>query len=163
MILVPSFGLFFWTLVVFLTVFFVLKKFAWGPIMGALKEREDSITNSLQQAENARAEMTNLHAENEKILTQARQEREKMLREAAQQRDEMIAAARTEAATAANKELEKAKAQIEAEKNAAVAFIKNEAGVLAVKMAEKILRKELGTSEEKAALATKLIAELNNN
>lgn len=163
MILVPQFGLFFWSLVVFLIFFFIMRKFAWGPIMNGLKEREDSITQSLQQAEKARADMANLQSENEKLLWEARQEREKMLKEAAQQRDQIIATARESAAAAGAKEMEKAKTQIEAEKNAAVAFIKNEAGILAVKMAEKILRKELGSAEEKSALANKLISELNNN
>jgi F-type H+-transporting ATPase subunit b len=163
MILVPQFGLFFWSLVIFLTVFFLLKKFAWKPILSGLKEREESITSSLQQAEKARQEMAKLTGDNQRLLTEARQEREAMLQEAAKYRDELIEKARTEAATAAAKEMEKAKAQIETEKNAALVSIKNEAGMMAVTIAEKILRKELSDRDNKIAFAQQLVSELNKN
>lgn len=163
MILVPQFGLFFWSLVVFLIFFFIMRKFAWGPIMSGIKSREESIANSLAQAEKARAEMSNLKAENEKLLQEARKEREAMLKDAAQTRDSIVTKAREEAAAAAAKEMEKAKTQIDAEKNAALAELKHVAGYLAVEMAEKILRKELGSASEKSALASKLVAELGKN
>lgn len=162
-ILAPQLGLFFWSLVVFLVFFFIMRKFAWGPIISGIKSREESITNSLAEAEKARDEMSNLKAENEKLLQEARKEREAMLKEAAQTRDSIVTKAREEAAAAAAKEMEKAKTQIDAEKNAALAELKQQAGFLAVEMAEKILRKELGSATEKAALASKLVAELSKN
>ncbi len=163
MILVPQLGLFFWSSVIFLIFFFILRKFAWKPIIAMLKEREESISQSLQQAEKAREEMAKLQADNEKLLNEARHEREKMLKEAAQARDEMITKARTEAATAAAKEMEKAKVQIESEKMAALITVKNEAGMIALEIAEKVLRRELAAGAEKEVLAKKLVAELNNN
>ncbi|MBX7243722.1 MAG: F0F1 ATP synthase subunit B [Bacteroidia bacterium] len=163
MILVPQLGLFFWSLVVFLIFFFILRKFAWKPIISMLKEREESISQSLQQAEKAREEMAKLQADNEKLLNDARHEREKMLKEASQVRDEIIAKAREEASSAAAKEMEKAKVQIESEKMAALITVKNEAGMMALQIAEKILRRELANGAEKEALAKKLVSELNNN
>lgn len=163
MILVPQLGLFFWSLVVFLIFFFILRKFAWKPIISMLKEREESISQSLQQAEKAREEMAKLQADNEKLLNDARHEREKMLKEASQVRDEIIAKAKEEASSAAAKEMEKAKVQIESEKMAALITVKNEAGMMALQIAEKILRHELANGAEKEALAKKLVSELNNN
>lgn len=162
-IILPQLGLFFWSSVIFITFFFLLKKFAWGPILSGIKEREESISSSLQQAEKARAEMANLTAKNEQLLTEARIERDTMLKEARMLGDKMIAEAKTAAATAAAKETEKAKVAIEAEKHAAIAVLKNQSGLWAVEMAEKLVRKELASKGAKDALAQQLLADLSNN
>ena len=78
----PQIGLIFWTSLSFLILMFLLKKFAWAPILGAVKNREASIREALESAENARAEMANLHADNERILKEARAERDAMLKDA---------------------------------------------------------------------------------
>ena len=162
-ILLPQLGLFFWSLVIFLGFFFLLRKFAWKPIISALREREDSITQSLQQAEKAREEMAKLQADNEKSVNEARQEREKMLKEASQIRDSIISKAREEAIAVNAKELEKVKAQIENEKMAAILTLRNQTGMMAIEIAEKILRRELANGAEKEAMAKKLVSELSNN
>ncbi|MFN0204315.1 MAG: F0F1 ATP synthase subunit B [Bacteroidia bacterium] len=162
-IILPKLGLFFWTLVVFLTLFFLLKKMAWGPILEGLKERETSIAHSLSQAERARTEMASMQAENEKLLWEARQERDKMLKEAATMRDTIIAKAREEAVTVTTKEMEKAKQQIEAEKMKALTELKNEAGTLAINIAEKLLRSELSDKAAKQSMAQRLVSELSKN
>ena len=162
-IILPQLGLFFWSAIIFVVFFFLLKKFAWGPIMAGIKEREESISQSLKQAEKARSEMSNLTAQNERLLAEARVERDNLLKEARAQGDKMIADAKAAAATAAAKETEKAKLQIEAEKQAAIALLKNQSGLWAVEMAEKLVRKELASKDAKDALAKQLLADLNNN
>ncbi len=162
-IILPQLGLFVWSLLIFVVFFLLLRKFAWGPIISGIKEREESISTSLKQAEKARSEMSSLTAQNERLLAEARVERDAMLKEARMQGDKMIADAKAAAATAAAKETEKAKAQIEAEKQAAIAVLKNQSGLWAVEMAEKLVRKELGSKEAKDALAKQLLADLNNN
>jgi F-type H+-transporting ATPase subunit b len=77
-LLVPSFGLIFWTLLAFIIVFVILKKFAWKPILASLKERELGIAESLSTAERVRGEMASLKSENESLIAQAREERAKM-------------------------------------------------------------------------------------
>jgi len=63
-----SFGLFIWQVVIFVGLIFLLKKFAWKPILDAVNEREQGIKNALESAESARNEMQNLQADNQRIL-----------------------------------------------------------------------------------------------
>jgi F-type H+-transporting ATPase subunit b len=162
-IVLPQLGLFFWTALLFLVTFLILRKFAWGPIIKGLKDREEGIENSLLEAQKAREEMSNLKSENEQLLREARQERDKMIQEANRMRDQIVGEARTKAQEEAGKELDKAKQQIEAEKKAALAEIKSTAGALAVEVAEKLLRKQFEQPEEQKSFAEKLIADLSNN
>ena len=162
-IVVPQFGLFFWTLVIFLTFFLLLRKYAWKPILKMIHEREESIESSLQAAEQARLDMQRVTADNEKFLSQARSERDSILREAQAIREKMIAEAKMEANKEASKLLEDAKRQIQLEKVGAIAEIKNQAASLAVDIAEKILRKELENKDQRRQLAHSLIADLKVN
>ena len=102
-LITPDIGLFFWQTVVFLVLIFIMAKFAWKPILGAVKEREDSINNALASAENARKEMQNLQADNEKLLHEARAERDAILKEAREIKERVIADASTEAQAKADK------------------------------------------------------------
>ncbi len=163
MIITPVFGLFFWTAVIFLAFFFLLRRFAWKPILNALSERETKIDNSLKLAEQARSDMQALQASNEALLKEARLERDKMLKEAGHMKDQIISEARKEAQTVAAAEREKAKAQIQAEKVAALAEIKSTAATLAVEIAEKLLRKQFQDQGAQEAYAQTLISDLNNN
>ena len=162
-ILEPEIGLGFWSLLFFLILVFILGKFAWKPIMKAIKEREDSINESLKAAEKARAEMENLTAENEKLLKEARAERDVILKEARELKDKIVNEAKTKAKEEAARETENARQQIQAEKMAALTEIRNEAGNLAVEIAEKLLRKEMEDKEAQKALAAKLIEDMNLN
>ncbi len=94
-----SFGLFIWQVVIFVGLIFLLKKFAWKPILDAVNEREDGIKNALLSAENARKEMQNLQASNERILQEARLERDSLLKDAREIKEKMIADAKEEAQT----------------------------------------------------------------
>ncbi len=161
--ILPNLGLFFWSSLLFLIFFFILRKFAWGPILTALKEREDSIETSLKQAEKAREDMEALSADNEKLLKEARLERDKIIREANGLRDDIIKQAKSAAAKASTEEIEKAKKQIESEKNAALADLKKTAAALSIEIAEKILRKKMEDRDVQEKFAEQLISELNNN
>lgn len=162
-LVLPKLGLVFWTALLFLVFAWILAKFAWKPILAALKAREEGIENSLLEAQRAREEMSNLKSQNEDLLKEARRERDQMIKEANQMRDQIVAEAKTKAAAEASKELDKAKMQIVAEKKAALAEIKNTAGTLAVDIAEKLLRKQLDDRAAQQSLAESLISEMNQN
>ena len=146
-LLTPEFGLFFWTLLAFLTVFFILRKFAWKPILNMLGEREKGIADSIATAERVRAEMSQLKSENEILLAQAREERTQMLREARDAKDRIIGEAKEQAKVEANFIITEAQQQIQQQKMAALTEVKNEIGNLAVSVAEKIIRKQLAAGD----------------
>lgn len=159
----PHFGLFAWTLVVFLIILFLLKKFAWKPILKALNERETGIAESIATAERVRSEMAQLQAKNEQLLAEAKEERSQMLREASEARDRIIHEAKERAKVEETKIIEEAKLQIERLKNAAMTEVKNEIGNLAVEVAERILRKELTSTEAQKEYVKKLTSEIKLN
>ena len=134
-----SIGLFFWQSLVFLLLIFLLRRYAWKPILNAVNEREQSIEGALKAAEKARQEMESLQASNEAILKEAREERERILKEARDMKNNIVAEAKEMAAAEADKTVAAAKAAIEAEKAAAVAELKNQAAVLSIEVAEKVL------------------------
>jgi len=162
-IITPDLGLFFWQTVIFLITLFILSKFAWGPIMSALKEREDSITDALSAADKARADIQQLQAKNEALLAEARVERDKILADAHKAATTMMDDARVKATTEGNRLMEAARVSIQTEKNAALHEVKNYAATLAVEIAEKILRKELNNAEEQKKLVSEYIKEVNLN
>jgi F-type H+-transporting ATPase subunit b len=139
----PEIGTIFWMSIVFLTLVIILGKFAWGPIMKSLKEREDTITDALKSAERAKEEMSKLQADNQKILAEARTERDLLLKEAREIKDKLIADAKGLASVEAAKLIENAKIAIESEKLSAINQIKAQVAELSVEIAEKILTKEL--------------------
>jgi F-type H+-transporting ATPase subunit b len=147
-LLIPSFGLIFWTLLAFLLFFFILKKFAWKPILKSLKEREDGIADSLATAEKVRAEMAQLKNENEALLAKAREERASLLKEARDTKDKIINEAKEQAKLEAGKIITDAQAAIEQQKMAALTELKNQVGILVIEVAEKILRRELADKPE---------------
>jgi F-type H+-transporting ATPase subunit b len=159
----PDYGLLFWMLLTFSIVLYVLKKFAWKPILSSLKEREDSIEEALKSAEKAREDMANMQASNEKILAAARHEREAMLKEARDIRQKMIDEAKAKATAEANKMIEMAKQAIENEKTAAIEDMKNSIANISVMIAEKILKKELTDSKQQQELMDKYLENLKLN
>ena len=159
----PDFGLFFWTLISFAILFFVLKKFAWKPIVGTVNDREQSIREALASAEKAKLEMENLHADNERILKEARVERETMLKEAREIKSKMITDAKDEAQTQANKMISQAQVAIESEKKAAMAELKNHVAGLAVDIAEKVVRDELSNKDKQLKLVESMLEDAKLN
>ena len=162
-IILPQLGLFLWTVILFGIFAVIMAKYAWKPIMQGLKERETSIADALQSAEKAREEMANLQSENEALLKEARIEKNKIIQEAKVISEQMVAKAKADAAAVASKEMEKAKIQIESEKMAALTELKNQAGLLSLQIAEKVLKNELADRPAQEAFANKLISELSNN
>ncbi|WP_242926102.1 F0F1 ATP synthase subunit B [Pontibacter vulgaris] len=159
----PNFGLLFWQLVTFLVVLFLLTKFAWKPIMQALRDREDSIEMALSAAEKAKLEMQGLKAENEKLLAEARMERDKILKEASDAGNSIIETAKNKANEEGNRMIAQAREAIENEKRAAITEVKNMAAALSVDIAERILRKELSDPSAQQALAQDYIREVTLN
>tara|TARA_B000000557_G_scaffold27207_1_gene20070 strand:- start:184 stop:678 length:495 start_codon:yes stop_codon:yes gene_type:complete len=144
----PDIGLIFWTTVSFAILYFILAKFAWKPILGAVNEREKSIKDALSAAEVAKEEMASLKADNEKILNEAKLQRESLLKEAREIRSRIIAEAENEATEKANKLIESAKTAIENEKSAAMKELNNTVVDLSLNIAEKLLSKELDNKEK---------------
>ncbi|MBL0152165.1 MAG: F0F1 ATP synthase subunit B [Chitinophagaceae bacterium] len=141
-LLTPEFGLLIWTLLAFLVVFFILGKFAWPAIVKGLKQREQSIADSLATAEQVKAEMAQMKSENEALLAKAREERAQMLKEARETKDRIIGEAKEQAKVEANKIITEAQAAINTQKMAALTEVKNQVGKLVLETTEKVLRRE---------------------
>lgn len=159
----PDYGTIFWMVLGFSVVFFILRRFAWGPILNMLKEREQSIEKALQAADEARQEMSKLKSTQEGLLQDARLERDKLMEEARRIREQMIEKAREEAASETSKMLEQARKQIESDKLSAISEIRDQVATLSVDIAEKILRKQLENREEQQNLIKDQLHDLKMN
>ena len=153
----PDVGLLFWTLVSFTILYLILRKFAWGPILGAVKEREESIKAALDAADNAKKEMENLKADNEKILNEAKIERETMLKEAREMKSKLISDAENEAKVKAKTMVEAAKTAIQNEKNSAMNELKNTVVDLSVGIAEKLISEELADKDKQLKMIEEIL------
>lgn len=158
-----SFGLFIWQTIIFVGLVLLLKKFAWKPILDAVNEREEGIKNALLSADNARKEMQNLQADNQRILQEARLERDSLLKDAREMKDKMVADAKNEAQAQGLKMIEQAKAAIESEKNAAMAELKLHVSSLSLEIAEKLLKDELSNKEAQVKLVEKMLGDAKLN
>ncbi|MGZ9677180.1 F0F1 ATP synthase subunit B [Flavobacterium sp. GNP001] len=156
-------SLIFWTSIIFIVFFILLGKFAWKPILSAVKGREDSINSALAAAETARLEMQNLTAENERILQEARSERDALLKEARDMREKMIADSKADAQAEGARMIEQAKTAIAAEKNAAMAELKSQVSTLSLSIAEKVLREELSNKESQTKLIENMLGDVKLN
>lgn len=159
----PGLGLVFWTTLAFLAVLFLLKKFAWKPILESIQKREETIDNALKEAEKARSEMEKLQAANEDLLRQAREERDMILKEARDQKDAIISEAKNKAKSEADRIAEQAREAIRNEKMAAIAELKNQVATLSIEIAEKVLRSELSNDNKQQAVVNNLVDDLNLN
>ncbi|MGB1018100.1 MAG: F0F1 ATP synthase subunit B [Chitinophagales bacterium] len=162
-LLIPDFGLVIWTTLAFVLLLVLLKAFAWKPITKALSDREHTIKDSLEKAEEAKKAVAEMTANNEAILKEAREERSAILKEANEAKDNIIAEARNEAKVAGAKELEKAKSEIEAQKNAVMIELKNTSAQLSIDIAEKVLTSELSNKSAQEKLVNELISKASLN
>jgi F-type H+-transporting ATPase subunit b len=162
-LLLPELGLFIWTLLAFLAVFFILKKFAWKPLLTTLTERETSIATSIASAQKVKEEMASMKSEHEQLLVQAREERSHILKEAKDAKDKIVNDAKNEATEAANKIMAEARTQIQNEKMAALIDIKNQVGSLVIEVSEKVLRKELSDKKAQEGYINTLAKEIQLN
>jgi F-type H+-transporting ATPase subunit b len=159
----PHIGLVFWMTLSFGIVVWILGKFAWKPVMKALKEREESIENALKAADRAKEEMAQLTFSNEQLMKEAKEERDAMLRDARKIRDNVIGDAKTKAEDEAHRIVEMAKENIHFEKMAALTDLKNQIAILSIEIAEKIMKEDLSTNEKQKALVIKLLNEIHFN
>ena len=156
-----SFGLFIWQTLIVVCLLLLLRKFAWKPILNAINDREEGIRSALQSAEDARAEMQNLQADNERILKEARAERDGLLKEAREIKQKMIDDAKDEAKSQAAQIMTQAQATIESEKQAAVAELKQQVASLSIEIAEKVTKETLSDDKKQTRLVEKLLKDVN--
>jgi F-type H+-transporting ATPase subunit b len=159
----PDFGLVFWMTVSFLIVLFLMRKFAWGPILTSLKERETSIEEALNAAQKAKDEVANMKAENERILLEARNERDRILKEARETKDMIVNEARSKAQTEGDRMITIARETIQNEKMAAITELKNQVATLSIEIAEKVMRQQLSSDEKQKALVQDLLKDVKMN
>jgi F-type H+-transporting ATPase subunit b len=159
----PGIGLIFWTTITFVLLLFLLGKFAWKPILKAIKTREENISTALASAESALNDMRELRANNDKIMAQAREERDALLKEARDVKESILAEAKTKATQESNRILASAREQINHEKNAAITDLKNQVASLSIDIAEKILKSDLSSDEKQKTLLSNLMKDVNLN
>lgn len=162
-LVLPDLGLVVWSTLAFLILMWVLGKFGWKPIMKAISEREQGISDSLATAEKVRAEMAQLKSDNEILLVQAREERAQILKEAKEIKDRMINEAKDQAKDAAAKIMQDTQQAIENQKMAAIIDLKNQIGHMVVEVSEKILRRELADKAEQEHYIKQLTDEIKMN
>jgi len=162
-LLTPHLGFFVWTLVTFVIVLLLLKKFAWKPIIKSLNERESNIANSIATAERVKQEMAQMQSENEALLARAREERGQLLKEARDTKDKIINEAKEQAKVEANKIIAEAQVAINSQKMAALTDVKNQVGKLVIEVSEKVLRQELASKEAQEAHIKSLVDEVRMN
>ncbi|MEP6792889.1 MAG: F0F1 ATP synthase subunit B [Saprospiraceae bacterium] len=155
----PGIGLLLWTLVIFLLFWGIVGKFAFKPIKDSLKKRADDIQSALNEAKKAKEEMAMLNTDNQRLLSEAREERAKLLREAKLTGDKLISEARDKAKEEANKIVIDARQEIENQKNKAIIEVKNQVGQMSIDIAEKLIRQQMNTPEQKS-LVDKLVNEI---
>lgn len=159
----PSIGLVFWTFLAFAILWTLLAKFAWRPIQEALKVREDSINNSLKEAEKARAAMASLKSDNEKILQEAKEERNQIIKEARDIKEDIVTKAKEQARSESLKMIENAKLEIENQKMAAIMDVKNQIGTHALQIAKGVLKRELDSQKKHEDFITDEVKKINLN
>ncbi len=159
----PDFVLLFWSSLFFILFWTLIGKFASKPIVKALKDREDEMQNSLDAAKTAGSEMSNLKAENERILAEAREEKMNIIKEAKESATLLVTEARDKAKEEAQRLLQQAKLDIETAKKAAMVDVKNEIGVMSLQIAEKIIPKQLTDQKANVEYVEKLVDEIKLN
>ena len=159
-ILTPDLGLLFWMLLAFLVVFFVVAKFGFPAIIGMVEDRKRYIDESLQKAHEASERLANIQKEGESMLQEARQKQAQILKEAAETRDAIVAQAQEKAREEGNRLISEAKGEIESQKQAAISEIRAQVAELFVKVAEKILRKELSSDAKQMETIDRLLDEV---
>ena len=156
-----SFGLFIWQTVIVTALILLLRKFAWKPILNTMNDREEGIRSAMASAEEARQEMQNLQADNERILKEARAQRDGLLKEARELRQKMIDDAKEEAKAQSEQLLAQAKEAIESEKQVAITSLKNEVADLSLQIAESLTKEQLSSDKKQTELVQKLLKEVD--
>ena len=159
----PTPGLAIWSALIFILFWVIIAKFAFKPIAQALEKREVDIQNALDAAKSAKEEMSNLKAENEKLIAQAREERSKIIQEAKDLRTQMINEAKDKARDEAQKIISQAKVEIENQKKAALTEVKNYVGTLAIDIAEQVIKQKLNGQNDQETYVKSLVDKIRMN
>lgn len=159
----PDVGLAFWALLIFVLFWALMARFAFKPIQAALKKREHDIQSALDEAKKAREDMANLKSANEELLRKANEERSAILREAKEAKDSIVNEAKTKAQQETQRMIADAKLEIDNQKKMAMAEVKNQIGIMALDIAEKVIRKELKGNSEQEAFANNLVSDIHFN
>ena len=162
-ILTPDLGLLFWMLIAFLVVFFVLAKYGFPAIINMVDERKRYIDESLQKAHEASERLENIKQEGEAILQEAREKQAQMLKEAAETRDAIVEKAQEKAREASARLLNDAKVEIEQQKQAAIADIREQVATLSVEIAEKVLKQNLKDDKSQMDLIDRMLDDVSSN
>ena len=156
----PNPGLILWTAITFLILLYILRKYAWKPILKAVTDRENSIESALLKADAVREEMARLTNENEALLKQARAERDAILSEATKVKNQIIFDAKDAAQKEGAKMIDKARTEINNQKLIAIADVKNQVASLSLEIAEKVLRKQFEDQKKQDELVKELLKEV---
>ena len=162
-LLIPHTGTVIWMLIAFLIVFFLLKKFAWRPLLNALKLREDTIERALKSAEDAKKEMERLTSDKDVLIAEAKKERDKIIHEARELKESIINDAKKQAGSEADKIIESTRNSIKAEKESAIREIKEHAASLSIFIAEKLLKEKLVDDADQKELIDRLLRDIKTN
>ena len=162
-ILTPDLGLLFWMLIAFLVVFFVLAKYGFPAIINMVDERKRYIDESLQKAHEASERLENIKQEGEAILQEAREKQAQMLKEAAETRDAIVEKAQEKAREESARLLNDAKIEIEQQKQAAIADIREQVATLSVDIAEKVLKQNLKDDKSQMDLIDRMLDDVSSN
>ncbi len=158
-----SFGLFFWHLLIFIGLIFLLKKYAWKPILDSIDERDESIRDALSKAEIAKKEMEILKSDNEKIMKEAVLERDKILKEGNNKKNEIISKAKEVAKKEAQKIVKDAQLSIDLERKAAMKDLKDQIAIFSIDIAKKIVNKDLSKNSNQEDLINTYLDDMNSN
>ena len=142
-------GLIVWTLITFVVLLSVMKKFAWKPILKMLEERESKIRTALEEADRARTEAAEMLKQNEKNLARAEEEYRKVIREGKALAEKLKEDIVTKARQQAQHELKLATEEIQRNVDAAKLQLRAEVADLAIKATEKILEETLDEKRQK--------------
>lgn len=162
-LILPDYGLIFWTSIVFVLLLFLLAKFAWKPMLKAVNDREQKIAESLELADKTKAEMKALQSQNENLLKEARAERDSIVKDAKEVATKMVEDSKNAAKVEAEKVMLSAQEAINSEKTAAIADLKNQVASFSIEIAEKLVRTDMSSNDKQKALAEKLAAEVKMN
>ena len=157
LLLSPDYGLFIWTTVIFLVFWFLVVRAAKKPMSDMLSQRNLEIQEALDEAEKARIDMANLKADNEKMITAAKAEQAQIIADAKATKDQIVEEAKVKAKEEAERIMANAKLEIENQKKVAISEVKNQSSLIALAIAERVIKKQLTGNEDQETLANELI------
>ncbi|MDA2928897.1 F0F1 ATP synthase subunit B [Acidobacteria bacterium AH-259-O06] len=158
----PDPGLFLWTILTFLVLFVLLRKYAWKPLLKMLEDREETIRKSLDDAAKAKQEIERLQQESKQIIAKARVEAQSIIAASRTQAEKVKAEILQDAKARTDSILQAAEKQIQAEKEKAITDLRNEVIDLSLMMASKLIRKNI-TPESNRALIEESLKQIESH